>query len=115
MMAMIDRHDAELDGSRGTPNAVTRNFQEWNTLGRYLWPNADGFASRRTHQAEVNWMKNWLTTRLAWMETQSRGSNGNAKPPKWQPREAQSSQRPPTTPIKQRPGKKPETKKDRNP
>jgi hypothetical protein len=81
MMGMIDRHDAELDGSRGTPNAVTRNFQEWNTLGRYLWPNADGFASRRSHQAEVDWMKNWLTTRLAWMETQSRGSNGNAKPP----------------------------------
>jgi hypothetical protein len=81
MMGMIDRHDAELDGSSGTPNAVTRNFQEWNTLGRYLWPNADGFASRRTHQAEVDWMKNWLTTRLAWMETQSRGSNGNAKPP----------------------------------
>ena len=81
MMSMIDRHDTELDGSRGTPNAVTRNFEEWNTLGRYLWPNADGFASRRTHQAEVDWMKNWLTTRLDWMETQSRGSNGNARPP----------------------------------
>lgn len=81
MMGMIDRHDAELDGSRGTPNAVTRNFQEWNTLGRYLWPNADGFGSRRTHQAEVDWMKDWLATRLAWMETQSRGSNGTAQPP----------------------------------
>jgi hypothetical protein len=26
-------------------------------------------------------MKNWLTTRLDWMETQSRGTNGNARPP----------------------------------
>jgi hypothetical protein len=30
---------------------------------------------------KVDWMKNWLTTRLDWMETQSRGTNGNARPP----------------------------------
>lgn len=81
MMAMIDRHDAELDGSNGTPNAVTRNFDEWNILGSYVWPNADGFGSRTTHQAEVDWMKNWLSQRLLWMETQSRGTNGLARPP----------------------------------
>ncbi len=81
MMAMIDRHDAELDGANGAPNAVTRNFAEWNILGSYVWPNAGGYQSRTTHQAEVDWMKNWLTQRLAWMETQSRGTNGLARPP----------------------------------
>lgn len=81
MMAMIDRHDAELDGQNGTPNAVTRNFDEWSILGSYIWPNASGYQSRTTHQAEVDWMKNWLTQRLAWMETQSRGTLGPATPP----------------------------------
>lgn len=81
MLSLIDRHDAELDGNQGTPNAVTRNFDEWNILGTYLWPNAAGYASRTTHQSEVDWMKNWLTQRLDWMETQSRGTNGLARPP----------------------------------
>ena len=81
MMAAIDRHDAELDGDNGTPNAVTRNFDEWSILGSYVWPNASGSGSRTTHQAEVSWMKNWLTQRLAWMETQSRGTSGLANPP----------------------------------
>lgn len=81
MMSMIDRHDSELDGQNGTPNAVSRNFAEWNILGRYVWPNADGYQARTTHQAEVDWMKNWLTQRLDWMETQSQGTLGPATPP----------------------------------
>jgi len=81
MMALIDKHDRELDGSAGTPNAVTRNFDKWNVLGTYLWPNADGYQSRTTHQSEVAWMKNWLTQRLDWIETQSRGTSGLARPP----------------------------------
>ena len=81
LMALIDQHDAELDGDGGTPNAVTRNFDKWNILGSYLWPNASGYASRTTHQAEVDWMKNWLTQRMTWIETQSRGTSGSARPP----------------------------------
>ena len=81
MMAVIDRHDAELDGDSGTPNAVTRNFDKWNILGKYVWPNASGSGSRTTHQLEINWMKQWLTQRLPWMETQSRGTSGLAQPP----------------------------------
>ena len=77
----IDGYDAELDGPNGTPNPVTRNFERWNILGSYVWPNAGGYNSRRTHQAEVDWMKNWLSQRLDWMETQSRGTNGLAKAP----------------------------------
>ncbi|MFT6178510.1 MAG: hypothetical protein ACJAQT_000582 [Akkermansiaceae bacterium] len=81
MMSAIDRHDSELDGDSGSPNAVTRNFDEWNILGTYVWPNASGSGSRTTHQSEVDWMKNWLAQRLTWMETQSRGTSGLAQPP----------------------------------
>lgn len=81
LMATIDRHDAELEGPHGDPNAVTRNFEEWDVLGRYLWPNPGGYQSRTTHQAEIDWMKTWLTNRLAWIESQSRGTQGPATPP----------------------------------
>ncbi|MFT4550689.1 MAG: hypothetical protein ACI8XO_005046, partial [Verrucomicrobiales bacterium] len=83
MMALIDKHDAELDGSSGTPNAVTRNFDEWNILGTYLWPNAGGYQTRQTHQSEIDWMKDWLTQRMTWIETQSRGTSGLARPPSY--------------------------------
>ncbi len=81
MMALIDRLDDELDGAGGTPNAVTRNFDRWGILGSYVWPNAAGYGSRLSHQAEVDWMKDWLTQRLAWIETQSRGTDGLSRPP----------------------------------
>ncbi|MGI9239658.1 MAG: CotH kinase family protein, partial [Verrucomicrobiales bacterium] len=81
MMARIDGYDGELDGDDGAPNAVTRNFDRWGILGSYVWPNAAGFGSRQTHQAEIDWMKDWLTERLDWIETQSRGSSGLARPP----------------------------------
>ena len=76
LMAQIDRWDAELDlpNAQGE-SAVTRNFNKWRVLGNYLWPNAGGYQSRRTHQAEVDWMKNWLRQRLDWVETQSRGTS----------------------------------------
>ena len=86
LMAKIDNWDAELDQPNSSgESAVTRNFNEWSILGNYVWPNAGGYSSRTTHQAEVNWMKNWLTQRMSWMETQSRGTNANttASPPSW--------------------------------
>lgn len=82
LLAKIDRLDAELDAVNASgESAVTRNFDRWDILGSYVWPNADGYASRATHQAEIDWMKNWLTARLAWIETQSQGTTGNALPP----------------------------------
>jgi hypothetical protein len=86
LMAKIDAWDAELDQPNASgESAVTRNFNEWNILGSYVWPNAGGYGSRTTHQAEVNWMKNWLTQRMTWIETQSRGTNAGAvaRPPSW--------------------------------
>ncbi len=82
LSAKIDAHDAALDALNASgESATTRNFARWNILGSYVWPNADGSELRTTHQSEVDWMKDWLTTRMAWIETQSRGTGGTARPP----------------------------------
>ncbi|MEY3369163.1 MAG: hypothetical protein RI973_2318 [Bacteroidota bacterium] len=44
-----------------------RNFQRWNILGNYVWPNAFVGGS---YYAEFNYLRNWLTQRLAWMDQQ---------------------------------------------
>ena len=84
LLAQIDADDASLDAPNSVgESAITRNFTKWPILGSYVWPNADGYGTRTTHQAEIDWMKNWLTTRLAWVETQSMGTSGAARPPTW--------------------------------
>ena len=45
--------------------AQARNFQRWPVLGRYVWPNA--FVGD-THEDEVDYLTDWLTARLAWMD-----------------------------------------------
>ncbi|MDA7882068.1 CotH kinase family protein, partial [Akkermansiaceae bacterium] len=82
LFASLDDFDAELEAPDvGGQSAVTRNFNRWPILGTYVWPNASGYGTRTTHQAEIDWMKNWIQQRLAWIETQSRGTNGPALPP----------------------------------
>jgi hypothetical protein len=84
LMARIDAADAELDAPNASGvSAVARNFTRWPTLGTYVWPNASGWENRTTHQVEVDWMKNWLSSRLTWVEGQSLGIGGAAKPPSW--------------------------------
>ncbi|MEO5740538.1 MAG: lamin tail domain-containing protein, partial [Vicinamibacterales bacterium] len=41
-----------------------------NLLGGDYWPNPPGFASRTTYKAEIDYLKNWMTTRLAWLDNQ---------------------------------------------
>ncbi len=45
--------------------AVERNFERWPVLGVYLWPN--NFVGN-TYQGEVNFLKNWLISRLNWID-----------------------------------------------
>jgi len=45
--------------------AQQRNFERWPVLGQYVWPN---YYVGPTFQAEVNWMKDWITNRLNWMD-----------------------------------------------
>ncbi|MEJ5305021.1 MAG: CotH kinase family protein [Ignavibacteria bacterium] len=44
-----------------------RNFQRWPVIGQYVWPN---YYVGQTYEDEINYLKNWLTSRLAWMDYQ---------------------------------------------
>ncbi|MBZ5640113.1 MAG: CotH kinase family protein [Acidobacteriia bacterium] len=44
-----------------------RNFQRWPVLGVYVWPNEYIGAA---YQDEIDWMKQWITGRVAWIDSQ---------------------------------------------
>lgn len=52
-------------------DAPTRNFEKWQILGKYIWPN-DYVGD--TYQEEIAFLKNWLTTRLSWMDNNILGT-----------------------------------------
>jgi hypothetical protein len=42
-----------------------RNFQRWNIMGQYIWPN---YYVGNTYQEEVDYIKRWLDQRLSWLD-----------------------------------------------
>jgi hypothetical protein len=44
-----------------------RNFQTWNILNTYLWPNNYVGGS---YANEISYLKNWLSNRITWMNSQ---------------------------------------------
>jgi len=48
-------------------DAVDRNYQKWPILGTYVWPNS--FIGQ-TYEEEVDFLKTWITGRLAWIDSQ---------------------------------------------
>ncbi len=67
MMADIDEVVALLTDNGATENAVQRNFEAWPILDEYVWPN---YLCCGTYEDQVDWLKEWLTGRVAWMDTQ---------------------------------------------
>jgi CotH kinase protein/Secretion system C-terminal sorting domain len=57
--AKIDSLAAVLDEGQG------RNFKRWAILGNPVWPNK--FVGK-TYLEEVNYLKSWLTQRIAWID-----------------------------------------------
>ncbi len=51
--------------------AVDRNFDRWDILGHYIWPN---FYVASTHADEIVWTKNWIAQRIAWLDNNIPGS-----------------------------------------
>jgi len=48
--------------------AKDRNYQRWNNvIGRYIWPN---YYVGYSYDSEVNWMKDWIATRLSYLDYQ---------------------------------------------
>ncbi|MVN76054.1 T9SS type A sorting domain-containing protein [Hymenobacter sp. HMF4947] len=56
---LIDANAAQVAESQG------RNFTAWPILGVGVWANAVAFP---TYGEEVNYLKNWMHQRLAWMD-----------------------------------------------
>jgi len=51
------------------------NFQRWPILGRWVWPNAAGYQHRTTYQCEINYLHDWFTARMTWMDNEINGRN----------------------------------------
>ena len=51
-------------------DARQRNFERWSILGDYVWPNAPGWDERDTFRKEVDYMKQWIRDRAAWMDSE---------------------------------------------
>jgi len=77
LMQFIDENVETLS------NAQVRNFERWQVLGNYVWPN--NFVGQ-TYEEEIDFLKNWLTQRLDWMDANTIGncdffvSNDNISP-----------------------------------
>jgi len=46
--------------------AIEENNDIWQTFGEWVWPNAVVY---ETHAQEVEYLKSWITERLAWMDS----------------------------------------------
>jgi hypothetical protein len=57
--------------------AQVRNFNRWNILGTYVWPN---WFIAQTYQEEIDWMKGWLEQRLNWMDSKISAEFATAPP-----------------------------------
>lgn len=59
ILQIIDTEIAALD------EAPTRNFQQWNILREWIWPNAVVMGDYPT---EIFYLRNWLRNRLEWID-----------------------------------------------
>ena len=59
MHHLIDSSVQVIDSS------VYFNFQRWPVLGKWIWPN---YFIGDTHEEEVDFLKDWISDRLLWMD-----------------------------------------------
>jgi hypothetical protein len=59
MMNRIDSYAEEM------ADAVDRNFVQWPIHSMYVWPNP---YYGNTYAEDINYMKNWISNRLIWMD-----------------------------------------------
>jgi hypothetical protein len=50
--------------------AALRNFERWNILNEYVWPNPDGVMAKKTWDGQVDYLKDFWTRRSNWMYNQ---------------------------------------------
>ena len=65
IIAFIDEMEVYLE------EPADRNFQKWPILGTYVWPN--NFVGS-TYTEEMDYLRDWATDRLSWMDANMFGS-----------------------------------------
>ena len=50
------------------------NFMKWDVLGKDIYHNSAGFEERITYQSEVDYMKDWVEERIAWIDNALKNS-----------------------------------------
>jgi hypothetical protein len=78
MLLDVDNKINLLLDNGNDPNAVERNFNRWNCLDRYIWPN---YIVWSTYQEEIDYLKDWLNNRLDWMDEAMKVEYCNGYPP----------------------------------
>jgi hypothetical protein len=61
ILRRVDEMAAQLS------EAQERNFQRWPIMGQFVNPN---WYVGGSYEDEVNWMKNWIQERIAWIDSQ---------------------------------------------
>ena len=59
LIKLIDNRIADMG------DGPSRNFNRWNVLGKYIWPN---YYYGETYEEEITYLKSWLVDRLDWMD-----------------------------------------------
>ncbi len=63
LLAEVDRVAVLVD-----QGAVERNFERWEVLGEYVWPNDEGHEDRESYAEEVEYLRAWIEERAKWMD-----------------------------------------------
>lgn len=56
--------------------AINRNYERWNILGTYVWPN---YFIGNTYQEEITYLKEFIVNRVAWMDSNLPVSSTNCQ------------------------------------
>ncbi len=63
--------------SRRIEEAQLRNFQRWDILGVYVWPNAGFYTFADDHATLMSFYKDWIEMRLRWLDENMPASSGD--------------------------------------
>lgn len=91
LMARIDAAATLLTDGDATPvtntsavtlqNPAARHYRKHKILGTRQWPNPALSTTLTTYQAEVAYLKQWMTDRLAWMDNGFSVGSTSMRPP----------------------------------
>jgi hypothetical protein len=56
-------------------NAQQRNFERWNVMNEFIWPN---LPIQGSYEAEVEFVRNYFTQRLEWLDANIQNINNSA-------------------------------------